>query len=163
MKMVDNGLSNSHRFPDAGHRYSVQSVISLQDERHMMSGSTDRTHVAQTGHCASMQKAGSILVPFPSICFSSSPTHTLHDAPSLFIDVSDAKRDFHDSVHLQVDGWIVGPNGKLLLWVPPAYHSFYFYSPGTNLVLPRGGTELDLSSMAHGPTWHQCYISAMTT
>ena len=68
-----------------------------------MSGSHDRTHVIQTGHCA-MQKTNYNLVTFPSICFPSSPAHTLHDAQSLFIGVSDAKQDCQDFIHLQGDG-----------------------------------------------------------
>ncbi|KAL4065874.1 hypothetical protein J3A83DRAFT_4059541, partial [Scleroderma citrinum] len=60
-------------------------------------------------------------------------------------------------VHLQKDGWIVGPNGRLFLWVLPSYHSSGFYAPWNSRVFPRGIPELDLSKMAHGSTWHKCY------
>ncbi|KAG2028735.1 WD40-repeat-containing domain protein [Suillus americanus] len=52
-------------------------------------------------------------------------------------------------------GWIVGPRHRLLFWVPPASRH-PFYSPGTVLVIPRGGPELDLSRMAHGQHWQKC-------
>ena len=85
------------------------------------------------------------------IHFSSSVAHALQDAWSLFNDISNVKGDCQDLVHLQDDGWIVGPNGKLLLWVPPSYHKIFLYTPWTHLVIPRGSPELDLSKMAHGP------------
>ena len=143
--------------PLQGHTSLVLSVAFSQDGRHIVSGSDDRTirvWDAQTGNNAGQR------TKFTSVKFSSSAAHALHDAQYLFVDTSEATEgDNKDLVHLQADGWIVGPKGKLLLWVPPAYHSFYFYAPCTNLVLPRGGPELDLSQMAHGLTWHQCYTS----
>ncbi|KAG2065509.1 WD40 repeat-like protein, partial [Suillus decipiens] len=50
------------------------------------------------------------------------------------------------------DGWIRGPNRRLLFWVPPASRNA-FYNPQTALVIPRRGPELDLSRMAHGTRW----------
>ena len=81
----------------------------------------------------------------------------LTDAQSLFVDMSNVNADYRDLIHLQNDGWIVGPKGKLLLWVPPSYHKLFLYTPWTHLVIPRGSPELDLSKMAHGPAWHRCY------
>ena len=142
--------------PLQGHRDSIQSVAFSPDRRHIISGSYDKTiRVWDSTHIDNdvRQRTKSI----PPICFSSSPAHALCDAQSLFIDVSDIQEDSRDLVHLQNDGWIVGPNGKLLLWVPYLHHSFYFYTPWINLILPKGGAELDLSCMAHGLNWHQCY------
>ncbi|KAG2089317.1 uncharacterized protein F5147DRAFT_587190, partial [Suillus discolor] len=56
---------------------------------------------------------------------------------------------------LQPDGWVMGPNYQLLFWVPPASRC-PFYFPGTVMVVPRGGVELDLSRMAHGMRWSSC-------
>ncbi|KIK31388.1 hypothetical protein CY34DRAFT_103352, partial [Suillus luteus UH-Slu-Lm8-n1] len=53
-------------------------------------------------------------------------------------------------------GWMVGPKDRLLFWVPPASRPTFYYSPGTVLVIPRGGPELDLSRMAHGQHWQEC-------
>ena len=63
---------------------------------------------------------------------------------------------------LEESGWVVGPNGRLLLWLPSVYRSLFLYSPLITLVIPRGSPELDLSKMAHGPTWHQCFVSDET-
>ncbi|KAG2148811.1 hypothetical protein DEU56DRAFT_719124, partial [Suillus clintonianus] len=53
------------------------------------------------------------------------------------------------------DGWMVGPNRRLLFWVPPA-SQHPFYSPDTAMVIPRGHVELDLSKMEHGTRWSNC-------
>ncbi|KAG2109014.1 uncharacterized protein F5147DRAFT_612290 [Suillus discolor] len=49
---------------------------------------------------------------------------------------------------------MVGPNDRLLFWVPPASRPA-FYSPWNALVIP-GNVELDLSRMAHGSRWQDC-------
>ncbi|KAG1864452.1 hypothetical protein C8R48DRAFT_706663 [Suillus tomentosus] len=54
---------------------------------------------------------------------------------------------------------MVGPNRRLLFWVPPASRK-PFYNPRTVLVAPRGGVELDLSRMAHGSRWQHCYMDS---
>ena len=148
--------------PLQGHTSTVSSVAFSLDGRNIVSGSYDRTiQIWDTQTDNNVSQSISVS-EFSPIHFSSSPAHALYDAQSLFIDVPDVKEDFRDLVQLQGGGWIVGPNGKLLLWVPPAYRSLYFYTPRTNLILPRGGPELDLSRMAHGLNWHQCYISAIS-
>ncbi|KAI5984638.1 hypothetical protein EDD15DRAFT_2177037, partial [Pisolithus albus] len=85
--------------------------------------------------------------------FSSTASHALRDARGFF---SDLKGDWREFVELQEDGWIVGPRGQLLLWVPLTHHRL-LYSPWNTLVMPKGGPELDLSRMAHGRTWHRCF------
>lgn len=87
------------------------------------------------------------------IRFSSTPSHALRDARGFF---SDLKGDWRELVELQEDGWIVGPRGQLLLWVPLTHHQL-LYSPWNTLVMPKGGPELDLSKMAHGRSWHHCF------
>ncbi|KIK38627.1 hypothetical protein CY34DRAFT_14919 [Suillus luteus UH-Slu-Lm8-n1] len=89
------------------------------------------------------------------ISFSPNPIHALRDTSKL------TEGAFHDDRSLTPfvvnvdDGWVVGPKHQLLFWVPPASrHSFY--SPGTALVIPRGGPELDLSCMVHGQHWQKC-------
>ncbi|KAG2739018.1 prolyl oligopeptidase, partial [Suillus brevipes Sb2] len=57
---------------------------------------------------------------------------------------------------LDDDGWMMGPNRRLVFWVPPASRKS-LYNSSTALVLPRGGPELDLSRMVHGTRWQQCY------
>ena len=93
----------------------------------------------------------------PLIYFSSAVAHALQNPQSLFFDTN-LRGDWRDFIQLQKDGWIVGPNGKLLLWVPPSYHTklgLYFSWTG---FIPRGIPKLDLSKMVHGTDWHECYL-----
>ncbi|KIN98759.1 hypothetical protein M404DRAFT_156989 [Pisolithus tinctorius Marx 270] len=61
------------------------------------------------------------------------------------------------AVKLHDDGWIKGPKGQLLLWVPPKLRR-PFYSVWTKVVIPRGCCiELDLSQMVHGREWCKCF------
>ncbi|KAG2135366.1 uncharacterized protein EDB93DRAFT_1092346, partial [Suillus bovinus] len=87
------------------------------------------------------------------ISFSSNPTaHALCDTTEL---LAGTPHDDH-TFALGGDGWVLGPNDRLLSWVPPASRKA-FYNPRTVLVIPRGGVELDLSIMAHGTGWQRCH------
>ena len=155
--------------PLQGHTSSVNSVAFSPDGRHIVSGSCDETIQlcnaqmagGQVGNALKEQTSKSLSSTLSPIHFSSSAAHALHDVHSLFVDMSIVKGDFRDLVHLQNDGWIMGPKGKLLLWVPPSYHKIFHHTPWTHLVIPRGIPELDLSKMAHGPTWHKCYTPVL--
>ena len=151
--------------PLKGHTGAVWSVTFSPDGRHIVSGSFDQTiqvwdaQAHAQAHCINNANK-SISFNFPLIHFSSSPTHALQNLHSLFHDVSCVDKDYwQDLIHLQKDGWIIGPNNKLLLWVPPSYLPQFFYTPWTTLVIPRGVPVLDVSMMAHGATWHKCYSS----
>ncbi|KIK33174.1 hypothetical protein CY34DRAFT_100065 [Suillus luteus UH-Slu-Lm8-n1] len=90
-----------------------------------------------------------------SIRFSSSSIHALRNTSEL---TEGASHEGCRSTHFFLNhdsGWVVGPKDRLIFWVPPASRHA-FYSPQTALVIPRGGPELDLSRMAHGPHWQQC-------
>jgi hypothetical protein len=87
------------------------------------------------------------------ISFTSNPTtHALCDTAEL---LADNPHDDH-TLFLGEDGWVTGPKRRLLFWVPPASRT-RLYNPRTALVLPSGGPELDLSRMAHGTRWQDCY------
>ncbi|KAG2136638.1 hypothetical protein DEU56DRAFT_737184 [Suillus clintonianus] len=89
-----------------------------------------------------------------TVCFSSSSTHALYNAAELIGGTSDDDPK-STSFLLEADGWMVGPDNRLLFWVPPASRQA-FYNPYNALVIPRGCVELDLSRMAHGPHWQHC-------
>ena len=135
----------------------VNSVLFSPDGRKIVSGSCDTT-CDWDGQSGGHINVSGPNIKFSPINFSSSPTHALTHAQSVFTNLPlDVKGDSWDLVHFQDDGWIVGPNGKLLLWVPFPYHSFFKYTPQTKLIIPRGFTGLDLSKMCHGSIWQQCY------
>ncbi|KIN94724.1 hypothetical protein M404DRAFT_1008106 [Pisolithus tinctorius Marx 270] len=94
------------------------------------------------------------------ICFSFDPSHALHNSDPLFDGFVQQGAMLGQAVKLHDDGWIRGPKGQLLLWIPPKLRS-PFYSMWTIAVIPRGCcTELDLSQMAHGKEWCKCFHSS---
>ena len=144
------------------HTSPVNSVAFSPDGRHIVSGSNDRTirlWEAQTVGTMEKPLQSAITKCLLPIHFSSSgATHALHNAQNLFLGSVSNVGDCRDLVYLQNDGWIVGPNKKLLLWIPFSYHSSFHYTPWVRLIIPRGTPELDLSRMAHGSAWYRCYL-----
>ncbi|KIO00157.1 hypothetical protein M404DRAFT_770845 [Pisolithus tinctorius Marx 270] len=93
------------------------------------------------------------------ICFSFDPSHALHNSSPLFDGSMHQEAVLGQAVKLHDDGWIRGPKGQLLLWIPLRLRS-PFYSMWTIAVIPRGCcTELDLSQMVHGKEWCKCFPS----
>ncbi|KAG2153933.1 WD40-repeat-containing domain protein [Suillus clintonianus] len=159
--------------PFRGHTSAVCSVSFSPDGTRIVSGSNDHTvrlwDAAMQQHTKIHSSAHSLdIVPRKHespvvststqkdhfICFSSTLRHALRNPADLF------EGNFHhdsDSTPflLHADGWMMGPNRRLLFWVPPASR-YAFYSPGTAMVIPRGHTELDLSTMEHGTRWSNC-------
>ena len=148
-----------------GHTQAVNSVAFSPDGRHIVSGSNDRTIQVWDGQTGVQlgyplqESSTDHVMSVSTIHFTSSFAHALQDSQGSFVDVSIIDQDCRNLVRLEDDGWIVGPNRRLLLWVPPQYRSFYFYTPWTSMIIPRGSPELDLSKMVHGATWHECYTS----
>ena len=159
-----------------GHSDLELSIIYSSDEQHNVLNSSTKTiqscsdiqtlddttveSVDKSLH-GGMIKCKPTFVALSPIHFSSSTGHALHNAQNLFFDLPDVMKDSdsRDLVYLQDDGWIVGPNEKLLLWIPFSYHSSFHYTPWTKLVFPKGrSAELDLSRMAHGSDWSKCYL-----
>ncbi|KIM56977.1 hypothetical protein SCLCIDRAFT_192048 [Scleroderma citrinum Foug A] len=161
-----------------GHTDRVRSVAFSPDGRHVVSGSDDKTiriwdmeANAQLGtprdrmrfaqlpstDLTTSGEADIINGYANHVRFSSSISHALQDSHLLFVDIPPESHQVLPK--LEEDGWVVGPNGQLLLWLPMMYRSLFLYSPLINLVIPRGSPELDLSKMAHGQTWHQCFVS----
>jgi hypothetical protein len=90
-----------------------------------------------------------------SISLSSNSIHALCNISEL---TEGAYHDDRSSTPFVLDvdsGWVVGPKGRLLFCVPLGSR-YLFYNPRILLVIPRGGTELDLTYMAHGRHWQKC-------
>jgi WD40 repeat protein len=166
--------------PLRGHTHSVESVSLSRDGTRIISCSYDgtvRVWYAAIGKSLQDYAEEDCLVPSPHnnciphpttamptpntandvfISFSSnSTTHALCDTAEL---LAGAPHDDPRSTFalLGEDGWMMGPNRRLLFWVPPASRKL-FYNPWTAFVIPRGGPELDMSRMAHGTRWQRCY------
>jgi len=90
----------------------------------------------------------------PSIRFSPTLSHVLHDKEKQLC--CHDEQDFHQCVRLYPDGWIKGQHGQLLLWIPSTMTK-PFYGMCTRLIIPQGCVQLDLSKMAHGSNWQECF------
>ncbi|KAG2745398.1 hypothetical protein P692DRAFT_20743568, partial [Suillus brevipes Sb2] len=104
---------------------------------------TQESHIMPTNTCDN-----------PPIFFSSSLECALRNPAELLAPTSHHNSNSTPYL-LQSDGWMMGPNHRLLFWVLPASRHA-FYTPWTLLVIPRGYSELDLSRMAHGTRWSSC-------
>ncbi|KIN97457.1 hypothetical protein M404DRAFT_895555 [Pisolithus tinctorius Marx 270] len=93
----------------------------------------------------------------PQICFSSVLSHALHDSEQLLDGFQPQHvEELIEPVKLHPDGWMRGPEGRLLLWLPPTFWR-PFYSSCNVAVIPKDCcTELDMSHMVHGDKWHRC-------
>lgn len=90
-----------------------------------------------------------------SLCYSSSPSHALLDS-NVYIQGTDFNiLDVKSLVGLDNGGWIVSPEGHLLLWVPSYMPRPSLFAPNMQFIAGKH-TELDLSKMAHGSQWINC-------
>ncbi|KAG1768557.1 hypothetical protein EDD22DRAFT_818447 [Suillus occidentalis] len=119
--------------PDSSASSLHQSTTPHTQESHIMPTNTCNTHPILFS--SSLEFA----LRYPAELLAPTSHHNPNSTPYL----------------LQSDGWMMGPNHRLLFWVPPASRHA-FYTPWTLLVIPRGYPELDLSRMAHGTRWTSC-------
>jgi WD40 repeat protein len=129
-----------------GHTSGVSSIAISLDGKHIVSHSNEGT--IRVWDLESLTR--SKFLEAPAILFSSNPTHTLCSASSFL-------QDLHSSGSLipNKEGWIIGPNGRLLLWIPAPLYPVV-HGPCNTLVIPANGLQLDLSHFAHGRSWHKC-------
>ncbi|EIN04115.1 WD40 repeat-like protein, partial [Punctularia strigosozonata HHB-11173 SS5] len=96
----------------------------------------------------------------PAIHLSPSPAHALQRTDE-FIASDMAEPSDANPVRME-DGWLVGPRGERLLWVP-VHHRGKLWPPFQTLMIPTRAafshhpTTIDLSRLAHGVRWKECY------
>jgi len=66
---------------------------------------------------------------------------------------------FSDSSSLTEDGWILGRNKELMLWVPHSERTG-LWRPSSACIIGQNSTKLDFDHFVHGTSWHHCsYIT----
>ncbi|KIO00211.1 hypothetical protein M404DRAFT_153493 [Pisolithus tinctorius Marx 270] len=153
--------------PLLGHNDAVFSVAFSPNGKTIISGSDDKTvriwdveRGVQVGSPLESHTDAVNSVAFSPdgkciVSCSNDNTIRVWDVQSCGDIISD-----HEKLKLDYDGWIRGPQGRLLLWIPPAFRQ-PFYSVWTTSIIPIGHCiELDLSLMAHGKSWHKCLKEA---
>jgi len=160
--------------PILGHTDDVLSVAISPDGIFIVSGSADNTirvWDAATGEafCSPFEEhtdyvrsvaisSGGIIVSGSDdktirVCDLESLIHPVREMPEISFSsntVSSASSlEGHSTrASLTKDGWIVGPAGRLLLWIPMNLRP--------SIKLSDGSFQLDLSSFTHGPSWDKC-------
>jgi WD40 repeat protein len=66
------------------------------------------------------------------------------------------KVDFMNKFLINNDGWMCGPEGELLLWIPQI-HRPYFHRSNTIWIAGRYETWLDLANFVHESNWVTVY------
>ncbi|KAG1769133.1 hypothetical protein EV702DRAFT_954008, partial [Suillus placidus] len=89
--------------------------------------------------------------------FSLHPRHALVDTTVLLDEITAPTQD---TLALPVNIWeqwaVIGPEERLLFWVPPNYNTLWC-PPRMRWVVPALNPPLDLSHMAHGLSWMSCH------
>jgi len=56
------------------------------------------------------------------------------------------------------DGWVVGPSGELLLWIPVAYREYVQLPPCTTMISKhRVVLSADATGLHYGTDWTSCW------
>ncbi|KAG2144399.1 uncharacterized protein EDB93DRAFT_538023 [Suillus bovinus] len=128
----------------------VSSVAVSPDEIDIMSGSHNHAHDTRSIRNHDLEHL---------IRFSLHPGHALVDTATLLDEIATPTQDRSEPpVRIREhDRWaVVGPENRLLFWVPPNYDPLWC-PPRMQWVVPPLSLPLDLSHMAHGLSWESCY------
>ena len=161
---VERGTEASQ--PLKGHTNAVRSVASSPNGVHIVSGSNDTS--VRLWNIADIFAKGIINHGDSAKPAAQSPDNAVIRKPSTSINsaISHPCRDIAAQYPLYLfpyptfdiqDGWILGPNDELLLWVPPVNRSGLLDPFPTSRVMgPTHITELDFSNFKCGTEWMQC-------
>ncbi|CCA75010.1 related to WD40-repeat protein (notchless protein) [Serendipita indica DSM 11827] len=161
VRLLDVETGNIVGEPFKGHTEPVTSVAFSPDGRTVVSGSTDRTiriWDAETGTQVCKPLEGHMgdvtcvtLSPDGRRIVSSSSDMTLRlwdvDNESLDDDVA-----INRHCRMNDDGWLAGPNGERLVWIPSIFR-VGFEQRGVRIIGRCRRLKMDVSRFVHGEEW----------
>lgn len=165
--------------PLEGHTRSISCIAFPQNGRHIVSCSYDRTiriwdtagtvkpsdPLTATGHTLSdhPEEVQSSREFSLAGAFSPNPEHALPGVHFAELAIQRPGHPFFPQfVHLKMsdDGWIVGPQSQLILWVPDEHRRKLWWPNTTTMIFEsepgNRHTILDLSRFACGFDWDRC-------
>ena len=90
-----------------------------------------------------------------SIVDANANQDNIHDAVQFYI------RSIFPGAKFREDGWIVGPNGELLLWIPQEHCAALRRTKGRLLnAETHSFPDRDTSTFAYGEDWAECANTA---
>ncbi|OJA13986.1 hypothetical protein AZE42_04596 [Rhizopogon vesiculosus] len=134
--------------PIRGHTGAISSVAISPKGKWIVSGSLDRS--IRVWDFESLHKSYHFTAT--KICFSPNLTYALC-SEFTFSCLEDSCTPA--SLGPSEEGWVIGPEGRLLLWIPTSLYPA-MHVPGNKLVISNDASELDLSRFAHGISWEMC-------
>ncbi|KAJ7301120.1 hypothetical protein DFH08DRAFT_120895 [Mycena albidolilacea] len=149
VRMWDTKTQTQIGAPLEGHKSSVTSVAFSPDGTCTISGSSDKTvrmwdAETQTQIRLTLDEQAQLY-----------PSRVPHCQGAMNVFRAETSQ-LASIVHIQPDGWIVGPYGELILWVPYDLRGFL---PRTNLLGILGNhpmVKFNTSMFYHGDQWIQC-------
>ncbi|EJC99732.1 WD40 repeat-like protein [Fomitiporia mediterranea MF3/22] len=171
--------------PLEGHGNKVTSVAFSPDGAYLVSASYDRTVIvrdASSGNIVSKPYEGHTS-PVSCIAFSPDGSRIVSCSFDTTIRIWEITGKEDDSLttrslqgnvvpscsHIQdVDdglaswaladnGWVLGPQGELLLWLPPDIRPTLWRPQNTAVFSCEFSTNLNFKDVAHGWCWHECF------
>ena len=153
-----------------GHTDWLRSVAFSSDGRLIVSGSDDkivRLWDGETGmEIAALRGHGDLV---QAVTFTADDQSIVSCSRDTTIRVWDIKTALYQSTEHEnpvvalasatlTDGWLLGPSGELLLWVPTEYRHYLQLSPCTMLIARRRIiVTADKSCFYSGENWSECW------
>ncbi|PPQ94613.1 hypothetical protein CVT25_011427 [Psilocybe cyanescens] len=165
---VSTGLLE--RGPFSGHSHMVTTVAFSPDGKRVVSGSFDtkfRVWNVSSGELEYTLPSGHLGF-INSVSFSPDSTQivsggwdrTIRVMPARPITVTPLDEvSFNDLSAIDLDGWIRGDHGELLLWIPSLHRPGLYRPNFPTHIIGGNQTRLDTSKFVHGYEWATCYTS----